>query len=104
MNNLPYPTPEECLQYPELEPLARLENAIAGACHTLIAGKQWPGLDQEWIPSWRLPRTAQGWITYWITAAADELREAISAYRHSLSPPAQLRLLPEPENDRDRSF
>lgn len=102
MDNIRIPTANQCLEHPELGPLASLETAIDAACRALLAGRQWPGLEQEWIPPWRLPQTPQEWLTYWITAASAELHEAISAYRHSLPQSAQLRLLPEHEGDPDR--
>lgn len=104
MTELSIPTPDGCLENPELAPLSILDAAIENACHALTAGRSIPDLDQEWIPSWRLPRNGHGWTLYWVLSAANGLREALNAHRHSLDPDGQLRLLPDPQADTERPF
>lgn len=104
MIELSIPTTDECPGNPELAAIAILDTAIEKVCHALTAGGSIPDLDQEWIPSWRLPRNGHGWTLYWVLSAATGLREALNAYRHSLDPHGQLRLLSDPQADTDRPF
>lgn len=104
MTELSIPSLDMCLENPDLAPIAILEYAIENACHALTAGRSVPDLDQEWIPSWRLPRNGRGWTSYWVLSAATGLQEALNAYRHSLAPHGQHQLLPDPQADTDCPF
>ncbi len=91
------PGPDDYRHSPELAHLALLEVTLRTTCRALVGDDTVPALEQDYVPPWRLPATAEGWVRYWLLASADTLAEAIMAYRHAVSrrEQRQLRLLPD---------
>lgn len=97
MFNFNVPSIEQLREFPELAPLAILDNALQASIMALLSTHELGDPDGD-SPNDSLPTTPAGWAADTIVVLAESLRHALTNYRQATSRQLTLNLIRTPTN------